>query len=118
MTSNQSPQQAALDDFHSKLLSVTQGNDDDAISPVLDASSPPCTGYTCRPMEQGFLFIRLGVPAINQLIKPFADSFFPASSNTSTSMQTSSWLKPLKLVRAAIGLIGASRPQRGSKAST
>jgi hypothetical protein len=28
-------------------------------------------------MEQGFVFIRLGVPAISKLIKPFADSFFP-----------------------------------------
>jgi hypothetical protein len=77
MTPNQPLQHAALDHFRSKLLSVTQGNDKSAISQVLDASSPPCTGYKCQPMERGFIFVRLGIPAINKLIKPFADSFFP-----------------------------------------
>jgi hypothetical protein len=77
MTPNQPLQHVALDDFRSKLLSVTQGNDKSAISHVPDASSPPCTGYKCRPMERGFVYIRLGTSAINKLIKPFADSFFP-----------------------------------------
>jgi hypothetical protein len=69
-------------------------------------------------MERGFVFIRLGTPAINKLIKPFADSFFPGLIKYVNSTQTSSWLQPLNLVRAAIGEIGASRPQLGSKAST